>query len=56
MLFITIAIICTILVIAVLGLSIMTINKGYSYKHTVDPLPEEVDKDNDKKDNEKANH
>ncbi|QGH33061.1 YtzI protein [Gracilibacillus salitolerans] len=34
-------IVCIIIVIAVLALSIMTLNKGYGYKHTIDPLPSE---------------
>lgn len=37
-------IVCIIVVIAVLWLSIMTLNKGYGYKHTVDPLPGEQEK------------
>ncbi|WP_163539956.1 YtzI protein [Gracilibacillus sp. YIM 98692] len=34
-------IVCIIVVIGVLALSIMTLNKGYAYKQTIDPLPEE---------------
>lgn len=38
----TILIISIVIVIIVLLLSILTISKGYSYKHTVDPIPEEL--------------
>lgn len=34
------------LVILVVALSLLTINKGYGYKHTIDPLPEEYDVEN----------
>ena len=34
-------IISIIVVLAVLALSILTVNKGYSYKHTIDP-PEDT--------------
>ncbi|MDC3413571.1 YtzI protein [Aquibacillus sp. 3ASR75-11] len=29
------------IVLMVLGLSILTINKGYSYQHKIDPLPQD---------------
>ncbi|WP_138418822.1 YtzI protein [Aquibacillus sediminis] len=32
-------VVCVIVILIVLALSIMTINKGYGYKQTVDPLP-----------------
>ncbi|RCW73111.1 YtzI protein [Saliterribacillus persicus] len=38
-------VVCIMIVVAVLGLSIMTLNKGYAYKQTVDPLPEEEHED-----------
>jgi len=38
----TILIVCLIIMVAVLGLTIATINKGYSYEHKVDPLPQET--------------
>ncbi|PJN89127.1 MULTISPECIES: YtzI protein [Bacillaceae] len=41
---ITVLIISIIVILVVLALSILTIGKGYSYKHTIDPidpLPEE---------------
>jgi uncharacterized protein YxeA len=34
----TVAVICIIIVIAVLILSVVTTSKAYTYKHTVDPL------------------
>ncbi|SHG09127.1 YtzI protein [Ornithinibacillus halophilus] len=34
-------VIAIVIIIAVLLLSLMTINKGYAYKHTIDPLPSE---------------
>lgn len=40
----TILIISILIVIIVLLLSILTISKGYSYKHTIDPIPEELTK------------
>ncbi|WP_231584212.1 YtzI protein [Domibacillus indicus] len=30
-------VLAVVVVLAVLALSILTINKGYSYKHTIDP-------------------
>lgn len=36
-------IICGVIVLIVLGLSLFTTHKGYQYKHTVDPLPDETD-------------
>lgn len=30
-----------ILIVMVVGLSLLTIKKGYGYKHSIDPLPEE---------------
>lgn len=35
-------IVSVFVVLAVLGLSILTINKGYSYKHTIDPPKEKA--------------
>jgi len=44
-----IAIIASIIsIIIVFYLSILTLNKGYGYKQTVDPLPEEVEKHSEK--------
>lgn len=37
-----------VLVVVVVVLSLMTINKGYGYKHSIDPLPED---DEDKREN-----
>lgn len=37
----TVWIICGVIVLAVLGLSLWTTHKGYDYKHTVDPLPDQ---------------
>lgn len=37
----TILMVCLIIMVAVLGLTIATINKGYAYEHKVDPLPQE---------------
>ena len=38
-----------VLVVLVVVLSLVTINKGYSFKHTVDPHPdEEADKEKEK--------
>ncbi len=34
---IIVVILSIIVVLAVLGLSVLTVNKGYSYKHTIDP-------------------
>lgn len=40
-----ILIICIVIVIGVLFLSVATLSKGYAYKHTIDPLPEEQKKE-----------
>lgn len=43
---ITVLVISIIVILIVLALSVLTIGKGYSYKHTVDPvkpLPEAED-------------
>jgi hypothetical protein len=36
----TYIIISLIVIFVILGLSVMSISKGYSYKHTVDPVDE----------------
>ncbi|MBL3642573.1 YtzI protein [Bacillus sp. RHFB] len=44
---ITVLVISIIVILIVLALSVLTIGKGYSYKHTVDPidpLPEDEGK------------
>ncbi|MRH43750.1 YtzI protein [Aquibacillus halophilus] len=46
-------IICALVILFVLGLSLMTINKGYNYKHTVDPIPEKGTDDENSQDKEK---
>ncbi len=38
-------ILAVVIMLAVLLLSLMTISKGYAYKHTVDPLPEDQEQD-----------
>lgn len=48
----TILIVCLIIMVAVLGLTIATINKGYSYEHKVDPLPQEAPEDYNDTDHE----
>ncbi|MET3683886.1 putative membrane protein [Alkalibacillus flavidus] len=49
----TVLIISIVIIIVVAVLTVMAISKGYSYEHTVDPLPEEEgqDKDNAEEDN-----
>lgn len=39
----TVIVISIVVVLFILALSIVTINKGYSYKHTVDPIDPPVD-------------
>ncbi|WP_246569887.1 YtzI protein [Lentibacillus saliphilus] len=34
-----------VITISVLVLSLITISKGYAYKHTIDPLPEDEESD-----------
>ncbi|MDC3417101.1 YtzI protein [Aquibacillus salsiterrae] len=51
MMFIVVIIVCVAVTLLVLGLSIMTINKGYAYKQTIDPLPDKAEEG----DKEKAN-
>ncbi|MDX8046366.1 YtzI protein [Gracilibacillus sp. S3-1-1] len=46
-------IVCIIAVISVLALSIMTLNKGYGYKHTVDPLPDDINQSNEQQSEKK---
>ncbi|MFC4402102.1 YtzI protein [Gracilibacillus xinjiangensis] len=41
-------VVCIAVVIAVLALSIMTLNKGYAYKQTIDPLPEDIKSETEK--------
>ncbi|RFU60178.1 YtzI protein [Bacillus sp. V59.32b] len=45
----TIIVIGIVIVLTVLLLSVLTINKGYSYKHTVDPIDPITDEDEKKK-------
>ncbi|MFS0674811.1 YtzI protein [Ornithinibacillus sp. 179-J 7C1 HS] len=40
-----VAIICIIITAIVLYLSLLTLDKGYGYKHTVDPLPTNVEEE-----------
>ncbi|WP_409302303.1 YtzI protein [Peribacillus sp. SCS-155] len=49
-----IIIIGVIIVLVVLLLSVLTINKGYSYKHTIDPIDPLPD-DNKQEDDHKGN-
>lgn len=49
---ITVLVISIIVILIVLALSVLTIGKGYSYKHTVDPvkpLPEDEGKKKNRK-------
>ncbi|MGJ9459470.1 YtzI protein [Oceanobacillus sp. CF4.6] len=43
--YITVGIISVVVVAIVVGLSLVTLSKGYSYKHSVDPLPDEDKKE-----------
>lgn len=43
-------VISIILTIAVLLLSLLTISKGYGYKHTIDPLVDDENKETSKED------
>ncbi|WP_175559346.1 YtzI protein [Sediminibacillus albus] len=38
---IIVTIICALVVALVIGLSLLTTSKGYAYKHTVDPHPDQ---------------
>ncbi|WP_077624077.1 YtzI protein [Sediminibacillus massiliensis] len=40
---VTVSIISVIIVALVIGLSLLTTSKGYAYKHTIDPLPQETE-------------
>lgn len=40
-----VAVICIVITVIVVYLSILTLDKGYGYKHTVDPLPTDVEED-----------
>lgn len=46
----TVWIISGVIVLTVLGLSLFTTHKGYQYKHTVDPLPDDAKQEEDIKD------
>jgi len=40
-----VAVFSALIIVMVLVLSLVTLSKGYGYKHTIDPLPEEKDND-----------
>ncbi|WP_081755799.1 YtzI protein [Paucisalibacillus sp. EB02] len=40
-----VAVICIVITVIVVFLSILTLDKGYGYKHTVDPLPSDVEEE-----------
>lgn len=40
-----VAIICIVITVIVVFLSILTLDKGYGYKHKVDPLPTNMEDD-----------
>lgn len=50
---ITVLVISIIVILIVLGLSVLTIGKGYSYKHTVDPIDPLPENEDEKKDHDK---
>jgi hypothetical protein len=47
---VTVLVISIIVILIVLTLSVLTIGKGYSYKHTVDPVDPLPQKEEEKKD------
>ncbi|UJL46939.1 YtzI protein [Virgibacillus sp. NKC19-16] len=49
--YIIVVIVSIIVVIGVLLLSLLTLSKGYAYKHSVDPLPDD-DKSNESQEKE----
>ena len=40
-----VAVICIVITIIVVYLSILTLDKGYGYKHSIDPLPANVEEE-----------
>ncbi|WP_084710592.1 YtzI protein [Ornithinibacillus californiensis] len=53
-----VAIICIVITAIVLYLSILTLDKGYGYKHKIDPLPPKVEgeaDDNDEESSDRSN-
>lgn len=38
-------IVAMIIIVGVIFLSVLTVNKGYRYKHTIDPSPESTTED-----------
>ncbi|ENH96465.1 hypothetical protein J416_10646 [Gracilibacillus halophilus YIM-C55.5] len=46
-------IVCLAVIIFVLGATLFTINKGYSFNQTVDPHPDEQNEEEKKKDEDK---
>jgi FtsZ-interacting cell division protein ZipA len=47
----TILVVCIVIVIIVLLLAVLTTSKAYSYKHTVDPLENNPNKENEDQEN-----
>lgn len=42
---VAVIVVCVVVTLLVLALSILTINKGYAYKQSVDPLPSDEEKE-----------
>ena len=40
-----VAVICIVITVIVVFLSILTLDKGYGYKHSIDPLPANVEEE-----------
>lgn len=38
-----VAVVCILITIVVVLLSMLTLNKGYGYKHSIDPLPSDIE-------------
>ena len=49
-----ILIISVIIIIIILLLSVLTVNRGYGYQHTIDPAPDSPETAKSEKDEEKA--
>ncbi|WP_339229947.1 YtzI protein [Oceanobacillus sp. FSL K6-2867] len=48
--YVVVGVISVVVVILVVWLSLVTLSKGYGYKHSVDPLPEDTENEDKTKD------
>jgi hypothetical protein len=51
-----VAVICIVITVVVVFLSILTLDKGYGYKHKVDPLPPSVENEKEISNGDSTSH